>query len=315
MTTIFYAGDLHGSEICFKKFTNAAQFYGADVLILGGDLTAKMVVPVIDRGHGAHEATLFGKIRRVNGDDELKQLEARINANGFYSYRCGPDEIEELHRSAEKQHALFRHAILDSLCRWLTIAEERLENTGVECYIMAGNDDDPAVVDVLNESRFVVNPDGRKIEIAGGYEMVSLGYSNKTPFDSPRELDEDELYERIAGQARILNNPRKAIFNLHCPPYDSGLDLAPKLTRDMEMVVSGSGPVMVPVGSVGVRRAIVEFQPLLGLHGHVHESRGTVKIGETLCLNPGSEYVASILRGVIVKLDAESVKSHQFVSG
>jgi hypothetical protein len=180
---------------------------------------------------------------------------------------------------------------------------------------MAGNDDDPAVIDMLNESRLVVNPEGRVLEIAGGYEMVSVGYSNKTPFNSPRELDEDHLYARIAEQAGLLADPRKAIFNLHCPPYDSGLDLAPMLTREIEMVMSAGQPVMIPVGSTAVRRAIEEFQPLLGLHGHVHESRGTVRIGETLCLNPGSEYAASFLRGVIVNLEGKLVKSYQFVSG
>lgn len=315
MTTIFYAADLHGSEICFKKFINAAHFYGAAVLILGGDLVAKMVIPIVDRGDGIHEATLFGQVRAARGEDELKELESRINANGFYPYRCGIDVFQELGTSEEKQRDLFRHAILDSLRRWLDIAEKRLGGSGVECYVMAGNDDDPVVVEVLNQSRFIVNPEGRKLRLTGGYEMISLGYSNVTPFDSPRELDEESLYARIAEQAMAVENPRRAIFNLHCPPYDSGLDLAPKLTPEMDMVISGGQPVMIPVGSTAVRRAIEDFQPLLGLHGHVHESRGAVRIGETLCLNPGSEYVASVLRGVILKLDGEKVKSYQFVSG
>ncbi|MEJ2744940.1 MAG: metallophosphoesterase [bacterium] len=315
MTTIFYASDLHGSEVCFKKFTNAARFYKADVLILGGDLTAKMVIPIVEFGNGIFKATLLGKKQTATNREELEDLEARINANGFYSYRCGLDELDALNSSKEKQHELFRKAIIDSLKNWIDLAEKRLVNSGVECYIMAGNDDDPAVVDVLNASPFIVNPEGRKLKVAGEYEMVSLGFSNRTPFDSPRELDESDLYEKIVEQAGLLENPQKAIFNLHCPPYDSGLDLAPKLTPDMEMVMSAGQPVMIPVGSTSVRSAIEEFQPLLGLHGHVHESRGAARIGRTLCLNPGSEYVASVLRGVIVKLAGEQIEGYQFVSG
>jgi Icc-related predicted phosphoesterase len=315
VTTIFYASDLHGSEVCFKKFTNAARFYKADVLILGGDLTAKMVIPIVEFGNGIFKATLLGKKQTATNREELEDLEARINANGFYSYRCGLDELDALNSSKEKQRDIFRKAIIDSLKNWIDLAEKRLVNSGVECYIMAGNDDDPAVVDVMNASPFIVNPEGRKLKVAEEYEMVSLGFSNRTPFDSPRELDESDLYEKIVEQAGLLENPQKAIFNLHCPPYDSGLDLAPKLTPDMEMVMSAGRPVMIPVGSTSVRRAIEEFQPLLGLHGHVHESRGAARIGRTLCLNPGSEYVASVLRGVIVKLAGGRIESYQFVSG
>ena len=314
VTRIFFVSDIHGSEVCFKKFVNSADFYGVDVLILGGDLTAKMVVPLVERS-GRYEATLFGSTETASNQEELEALENRIVANGFYLYRCGPDELNEIKNSKRKQAELFHHLILENLIRWIEIAETRLEGSKVQCYIMAGNDDDPGVVEVLNQSTIVVNPELKKVELPGGYEMISLGYSNITPFDSPRELEEDKLYELIVGQADALSNPESAIFNLHCPPYNSGIDIAPEITSDLRIVMRGGQPSMVPVGSTAVKKAIEKVQPLLGLHGHVHESRGTVKIGRTLCINPGSEYAAGILRGVIISLDKNKIKGYQFVSG
>lgn len=314
MTKIFFVSDIHGSEVCFKKFINAVRFYDVDVLILGGDLTAKMVIPLVEQA-GRYQATLFGRTETAETQKELEALENRIVANGFYLYRCDPDELREIKNSKEKQDELFHHLILDNLRRWIEIAETRLEGSKVQCCIMAGNDDDPSVVEVLNQSAIVVNPELKKVELSGGYEMVSLGYSNITPFDSPRELKEDKLYELIVEQADVLSNPETAIFNLHCPPYNSGLDIAPELTSDLRIVMRGGQPSMVPVGSTAVKKAIEKIQPLLGLHGHVHESRGTVKIGRTLCINPGSEYAAGILRGVIVSLDKNRIKGYQFVSG
>ena len=52
--TIFFASDLHGSEVCFKKFVSAAKFYGADTLLLGGDISAKIVVPIVRAGGGKY---------------------------------------------------------------------------------------------------------------------------------------------------------------------------------------------------------------------------------------------------------------------
>ncbi|MBA7602240.1 hypothetical protein ES703_09326 [subsurface metagenome] len=314
MTKIFFASDIHGSELCFKKFINAAQFYGVDVIILGGDLTAKMVIPLMEQG-GKYHASLFGRTETAETQEELKALEERIVANGFYLYRCDPDELGEILNSREKQFELFHRLILDSLKNWIGIAETRLAGSNIQCYIMAGNDDDPCVIEILNQSRVIVNPEFKKVELPGGYEMISIGYSNITPFESPREREEDELYECLVEQANAIKDSTTAIFNLHCPPHHSGLDTAPELTSDLHIVLRGEQPSMVPVGSTAVRRAIEEFQPLLGLHGHVHESRGAMKIGRTLCVNPGSEYAASVLRGVIVNLDGMKVKGYQFVSG
>jgi hypothetical protein len=168
---------------------------------------------------------------------------------------------------------------------------------------------------VIDKSDIIINPEFKKMALPDGYEMISVGYSNKTPFDSPREYTEEKLYLKISEQAKTLVNPSKSIFNLHCPPYGSGLDIAPEITENLEIVINGREPSMIPVGSTAVRKAIEEFQPLLGLHGHVHESRRAAKIGRTLCINPGSEYVTGILRGVIITLDNDELISYQFISG
>lgn len=241
MTRIFFASDVHGSDVCFRKFVNAAKFYNVDVLILGGDLTAKRIIPIVNRGK-VYQASVFGKLQTAVTEQEMTELEGRIVANGFYAYKCEPEEYEEILGSKEKQDALFRQLILASLERWLDLADERLSNTHTQCYIMPGNDDDPEVLKAFKNTHIVINPESGKIEIPGGYEMVSVGYSNKTPFESPRELDEDVLYDRIIAQAKSLKSPEKAIFNLHCPPYDCGLDIAPELTQDLEIVFRGDNP-------------------------------------------------------------------------
>jgi hypothetical protein len=105
------------------------------------------------------------------------------------------------------------------------------------------------------------------------------------------------------------------IFNLHCPPYDSGIDIAPKLNDELRPVLNAGQPVMIPVGSTAIKAAIGKYQPLLGLHGHVHESSGVVELGRTLCLNPGSEYGEGILRGILVDISNRRVDRYVRTEG
>jgi uncharacterized protein len=74
----------------------------------------------------------------------------------------------------------------------------------------------------------------------------------------------------------------------------------------MRMVLDPVGePKMIPVGSTAVRDAILKYQPMLALHGHIHESSGIRKLGTTTLVNPGSEYAEGILRGALIDLDPE----------
>ena len=316
LTRILYTTDLHGSETVFLKFLNAAKMYKADAAIMGGDITGKMIVPIVRLNENTHRAKLLGTHIVANNKEELDKLEFNIRYNGFYPYHTNAEEMEELNKDPSKVDALFKTVMVSALERWMHLAEERLKDVKLKVYMTPGNDDSFAIDDVLNSSKVVINPEGRVVSIDDHHEMVSSGYSNPTPFDSPREVTEEELEKKIEAQVSQVREMMNCIFNFHCPPYNSGIDIAPKLGKDLKpVIVPGAGMETVPVGSTAVRKAIEKYQPLMGLHGHIHEARGEAKIGRTICYNPGSEYGEGIMRGVIINIDEKKVKSRLFVSG
>ncbi len=312
---LFYGTDIHGSERCFRKFINAGAFYGADVLIMGGDITGKMMVPIVQESPSRYVAEVFGQTRHFD-DTELPRVQRLIGDAGYYAAIVSPDELEELHADPTKVEAAFRRLMADTLARWLDFAAERLGPSGPMCVVSPGNDDQPFIDDLLSSSTRVINPDGRVIELPGGFELVSFGYSNITPWASPRELDEPELLSRIETVARQATHPDRTIFNLHVPPKETTLDQAILLQPDLSPVIRNGSPVVGGVGSSAVKTAIERYQPLVGLHGHIHESRGSVKIGRSIAYNPGSEYSDGVLRGLILTLDAgKGIRGSQFVAG
>jgi Icc-related predicted phosphoesterase len=74
-------------------------------------------------------------------------------------------------------------------------------------------------------------------------------------------------------------------------------------------------PVSMQAGSSALYKVIEEHQPVLGIHGHIHEGRGNIKIGRTTCVNPGSVYPEGILQGVLVTLSEGEVTSVQLTQG
>jgi Icc-related predicted phosphoesterase len=317
-TTIYFATDVHGSEKCFSKFINAAKHYGVDTLILGGDVCGKVMVPVVDMGAGRYAAHHLGADVTVEGEPALAELLKSIRYGGFYPYLTDREEVEQLRSDQALRDRVFDALLGETLERWVHMAEERLSGTNVRMYMMLGNDDEPDVARYLEGSSVVVAAGERVCELADGISMLSVGYSNRTPFNSPRELDEDELYERIETLARGLADPQRSVFNLHCPPIKSGLDEAPKLDAELRPVttMAAGGVATAAVGSIATRKAIEQFQPFVGLHGHIHESTGMRKIGRTSCFNPGSEYGSGILRGVVLALDAKrGLKDYMFSTG
>ncbi len=312
---LFFATDIHGSERCFRKFINAGKFYKADVLIMGGDVTGKMLVPIVEGSGGRFAAEVFGVLRRFD-DAELPGIEKLIGDAGYYPYRTTADEVAELRADETRVDAVFRAVMTQTITRWLELAETRLAGTEIACLVSPGNDDQPFIDGLLASSPRVINPDARVVELPGGFELVSLGYANRTPWNSPRELDEAELAARIGALAAQTSHPDRAIFNLHVPPKESGLDQAVLLDDQLSPVLRNGSPVVGGVGSSAVRELTDRFQPVLALHGHIHESRGKVKIGRTISLNPGSEYSDGVLRGVLVSLEAgKGVRGVQFVTG
>jgi Icc-related predicted phosphoesterase len=302
---IFFATDVHGSEKCFLKFLNTPQAYKVNTLILGGDVTGKMIVPIIKTADGTYTSEFLSDKYSLKSQKEIEDLEKKIRFTGYYPYRTGEDEMAELRKDPSKVDSVFTEVMIETLRRWMGMAEERLKNKGVRVYMTGGNDDRPEIEDVLKTSDYVVDPEGELVTLEGGFEMLSSGWSNPTPWKTPRECSEEELAAKLDAMISRVQNMKNCIFNLHVPPFDTGLDTCPKLDENLKPVYAGSEIIMTSAGSTAVRNAIEKHQPVLGLHGHIHESRGFVKIGNTLCLNPGSEYTEGMLRGVVVELDSE----------
>jgi Icc-related predicted phosphoesterase len=312
--TIFFATDIHGSGKCFRKFVNAATFFQADVLIMGGDITGKMVVPIVEEPDGTYVARFSGTSHVVTRE-RLEELEQTISSMGYYPYRTSHEEVQWLQNHPEAVEELFHLLIVKTLEEWLQLARERLARKNVQLYISPGNDDAPFVDELLRSDPFVKDPDCEVVWIRDWLPMLSCGIANTTPFNSPRELPEPQLYEQLSRLAHRIPDPGQALFNLHVPPRDTPLDQAPLLKKDLSPVVRGGEIVFGSVGSTAVRRVIETYQPLVSLHGHVHESRATCRIGKTTCLNPGSEYGEGVLRGVLLRLSPGKLLGHQFISG
>ena len=312
---IFYATDIHGSETCFLKFINAAKFYKTQLLIMGGDITGKMMVPIIKEISGSAKTTFMDRNWKINTNSEMEDLMKRIRRSGGYPYVCSPEEYKHLEYDSTYQGQVFRKVMVSETKRIVDLAEERLNKIGVKCYITPGNDDEFDIDDVFEGREWVINPEGRVVDINEHNQMISTGYANMTPWKCPRDIIEEELLKKIEAMATLLEHPGSAIFNLHCPPYASQLDDAPELDDNLTPVLVGGQLNIIPVGSKAVREAIEKWQPLVALHGHIHESRGRSDIGKTACFNPGSEYATGYLRGLILDLKKGEIKQYQLTSG
>jgi len=310
---IVYAGDVHGSERCFRKFLNAAAFYDAEVLIMGGDITGKVMTPVVEDKPGRFTATVLGRKERVKRPDDLEDLEKQIRFNGFYPYRCAQEEYERLANDDRYREEVMSRVMVDEVVRWVGIADEKLAGTSIRCLIMPGNDDEFEIDAVLGSER-VENPDDRVVRV-GDIQVLSSAWANPTPWDSPREESEAQLSARFERIAAELDPDLPAIYNLHVPPFDTGLDTAAELDADLGVVTIGGQPSMVAVGSHAVRSFVETRQPLVSLHGHIHESRGVARLGQTVCLNPGSNYADGVLDAVVVEIEEGRNVNHQLVTG
>ncbi|WKZ39184.1 MAG: hypothetical protein QY328_13040 [Anaerolineales bacterium] len=313
MTTIFFATDIHGSDICWSKFLNAGKFYNADQLILGGDMTGKAVVPFIHQGGSNYRITLLEQVFDVSTEDELTDMKKRVRSRGYYPYMTTPDEIAELEKDPQRVSEIFLAEVLKVVQQWMELADKKLEGTGMTVYCCPGNDDMDEVDEIVRSSRSVVLAEGQVTSLKSGHEMIASGWSNRTPWDTHREEDEDQLKVRYDAMTSQLKDPHNAIFNIHVPPYKSNLDEAPELDENLRPKMAGQS--MKPVGSTALRRSIEEVQPLLGLHGHIHEGRGVSRIGKTLCINPGSMYEQGTLLGALVRLGKRKVEDYVLTTG
>lgn len=291
--------------------------YKPEILTIGGDLTGKGIIPIVERPDGTFNATLFSKEYTMRNQQEVDRLVEKIRYNGWYEWRCTSQQMDEFRASKERQAQIFSQVIPETMKRWVSMARDSLKGKNVKLFILPGNDDDFVVDEVLRDPGcdYIMNPEGRVVEIDADHEMISTGYSNITPWHAYRDIAEEELAQKIETMASQVKNMSGCIFNFHCPPFNTLLDTAPKLDETLKPVMSGGAMKMAPAGSIAVRNAIEKYQPILGLHGHIHESKGVEKIGRTMCVNPGSEYGEGIVRGCLINIDKDSVKSYLFTSG
>jgi Icc-related predicted phosphoesterase len=311
---IFFATDLHGSNVCIKKFVNAGKFYGASVLILGGDVTGKMMVPIARQEDDSYLTSFAGKDLRLKAGEEAAALEEQVSDMGFYPKVMSEEEFQELRDDPEGQEALFHELIRERLEEWIEYARPRLAEQGVKCYAAPGNDDAFFIDELLADSGAIELLEGRVVNV-DGVEMLTTGWSNETPWKTERETSETELRAMIKQMIDQLDRPENAIFNIHVPPHGTALDQCPKLDEDLRPVSSGGNPVMTSAGSTAVRELIETYQPLLGLHGHIHEGRGIARIDRTVCVNPGSNYSEGVLNGSLIRLKQGEVRDVHLTQG
>ena len=300
--------DFHGSEGVWRKFLNAVHLgiWPVDAVLYAGDLAGKAFVPIAETERG-WVAKIRGIERRARNEPELTRLQRDIADLGMYSGVIAATELESL-SDGHAVERLFDDAIRQRLQSWLALAEERLGPKGVPLFLIPGNDDPEIVDDVLAASRYAVNVDRRPAHLPDGREIVGLSPSNPTPWDTPRELAEEELGEEAERLLSGLGSCRSAVAMLHAPPMGL-LDQAPKLDRNLRPVLTGTGDLTyVSVGSTAYREVLHRYQPALTVHGHIHEAGGHAALGRTLCINPGSEYFSGVLKAYIVELNGDSIR-------
>lgn len=319
-TRIFFATDVHGSERTYRKFLNAGKFYGADALVMGGDVMGKLAIPIIRQAGGTYRATIHGRVERLETEAELARAQALIEFMGFYHKVMDEDEYLATRGDGTAVEALFHDLATERLTRWIDLAESRLAGTGIRCYASGGNDDVPEVMATLerDDTEAFVACENAVVQLDDCHSMISLPYVNPTPWHTPREAPEEELWamaERVIGRVPDMG---RTIFNFHAPPKDSTLDTCPMLdwtTDPPSQIVRSGQPLLYGAGSASIRRAIEDYQPMLGLHGHIHESQSIARIGRTMCVNPGSEYGEGVLRGCLITIRAGKVESYQMTTG
>jgi Icc-related predicted phosphoesterase len=313
LTKIFFATDVHGSEVCWKKFINAAKFYEASILILGGDMTGKAIIPIISQGKDKYKVTLLEQETILEGKEAVDGMVKTIKSRGYYPYVTNPDEVASLSNTAGLSDKLFVQEALRTMREWMEYADAKLEGSGVRCFVCPGNDDMFDIDAVIGQSRHVENVEGQRTQLDDQHEMISTGWTDPTPWNTPREESDEALGKRIEGLIAQLHDIPSSVFNLHAPPYGSGLDEAPELTKDLRPAYGGRS--LMPVGSKAVMQVIDKYRPLLGLFGHIHEGKGTRKYGRTLCINAGSMYEQGMLCGAVIELKPKGLGNYLLTTG
>jgi hypothetical protein len=270
-------------------------------------------VPIIELGGGKYRTVLLEQEFLSNSEEEVQEMIKKVKSRGYYPYRLSPDELSELNKTPDKVHDLFLQEALKTAQEWMDFAKTKLAGSGIRVYAAPGNDDQFEVDAIVRNSGIVNLAEGEVVELDKHHELISSGWSNRTPWHTYREEDEDQLAVRYEKMISRLKNPKNAVFNIHVPPHASNLDEAPELDENLRPKFAGQA--LKAVGSTALRKAIEKSQPLLTLHGHIHEGRGSSRIGRTLCINPGSMYEQGVLQGALVKLGKDKIDSYVLTQG
>jgi Icc-related predicted phosphoesterase len=312
MERIYYTCDIHGSEMTFRKFLNAAEMYGVKTMILAGDLSGKGFALIEDDRAGNYKTQIYNEEWTASGSEQFEILKRKMTTLGFY-YKIGTkSELEDYSGNQKLCQQEYDRLAYDRMVNWVNRMEEKFKPVGLRIFMLAGNDDADNIKQAIDLSDYIIDVEDQIVMVTESNEMLSEGHSNPTPWNTPREVSEEALAKLLESKLEQLEHPEKSVFNIHVPPkdtiIDSVTDIDPKtLKRDLRRIKGA--------GSPAVREAIEKYQPLVALHGHIHESRGEFKLGSTVCLNPGSEYAEGILRGVIVAIDDKKLRGYQFTSG
>ena len=313
---VYFVSDLHGSEVCFRKFLNSAQVYSPDLLIYGGDILGKTLVPIFHDDNGGYRWYPTGHGAQHLTEAELTGVQKKIADSGRYNLVTSPEEWARLQKSPEEMEALFHRLALKRLRHWLELVRERLTPTKIPVVMNVGNDDTDEALHVIRSEGppNMLVPEGRIVS-AGPYDFFGCGYANMTPWHCPRDLEESDLQQVLDRTRGQIGNPRRTILDIHAPPYGTTLDMAAELDAELKPQVVGGQMVMHHVGSTSVRDLIEAVHPIAGLHGHIHESRAADTVAGVPVFNPGSAYFSGQLQGLLVDFEGDHVLSHLFVLG
>jgi len=306
LTRLFFVADVHAADFVFKKAINAALKYKADVIIIGGDLTGKAIVPIVNQGDKWLVRALNQELTLSN-KDEVEKVKKELMGRGYYVKEMTKQEVDDVLNDKNKMDQLFKELTMRKIEEWLGYVREKVPE-GIKVIMLPGNDDILEIDRLIEDSERVILPEGKLVELDDRYSMISCSWTTPSPWNTVRECSEEELRKRLEREFKRTNDYDHLVCNFHEPPYDTVLDRAPKLDANLKPITKWGMVVMTHVGSKAVRELILKYQPILSLHGHIHESPGHVKLGRTICLNPGSEYQQGILRGYFIDFPKDGKK-------
>ncbi|GAB6945589.1 metallophosphoesterase [Vulcanisaeta sp. JCM 14467] len=327
---VLLVSDLHGSSVAFGKLSNAIKFYKADVVVFAGDLTGKALVPIVREdgsfslgsGVSKYVVNVFGDVKAV-GDKDLDKVIKELRSRGYYPFIIDRTGYEELANNRDRVRETFVKLMINALEEDLGKVVNRYRETGVKLLVMPGNDDYPEVADyVKKQASDVLVPIDEDVVEFNGYYFLGFGYSTPTPWNTPREVSEEELRARVEKLIREVDQSRlnRLIMVIHDPPYNTLIDQAYQLTKDFKPVVRGGEVLRTHVGSKSVRALIEEYSPLMGLHGHIHEAPGVDYVRSNNgvrvpVINAGSEYSEGVLRMAYLIIEDSKLKNYFLVRG